>query len=336
MLNSKNECFIIAEAGVNHNGSIELAKKLVDAAVEAGADAVKFQTFKAEDLVTKDAEMAEYQEKNTGKGTSQLEMLKELELSDRHFEELKSYCDGKGILFLSTPHTAEAVDVLDKLVPAFKVASGDITNIPLLKRIAEKGKLVILSTGMSTLDEVKEAIDALRGCEVILLHCTTSYPCPRQDVNLRAMKTLAKETGLKVGYSDHTEGIFVSIAAAVLGAQVVEKHMTLDKSMPGPDHKASLEPGEFKEMVSTIREVRTMLGNADKRPTAAEREILKVARKSIAAARNIGKGQQITALDMAIKRPGTGIAPAAYTKLLGKIAVRNIRKDEIITWEMVK
>lgn len=343
MLNiKKNECFVIAEAGVNHNGSFELAKKLVDAAVDAKADAVKFQTFKAEDLVTESAEMAEYQKKNMGKSLSQLQMLKELELKYEDFESLKEYCDKKGIMFLSAPHTPDAVDFLNALIPTFKIGSGDLTNIPFLKKVAAKGKPIILSTGMSYLDEVKEAIEVLRDCEVIVLHCTTSYPCPREDVNLRAMETLAKETGLGAGYSDHTLGIDVALMAAKHGAIVVEKHFTLDNTMKGPDHKASLNPKELKELITRIREKNypvddeIVLGSPEKKPTAQEIEIAKVARKSIVAARDIKKGQSITIPDITIKRPGTGIPPGAYEKLLGKGAARNISKDEIMSWEMVK
>jgi N,N'-diacetyllegionaminate synthase len=245
-------CFIIAEAGVNHNGDMKLAKELVDAAVLAGVDAVKFQTFKSEDLVTESAQMAEYAKKNTGKEESQLAMLRRLELKNEDFIELKKYCDKKGIMFLSTAHTADAVNVLNPLMPAFKIPSGDATNIPFLAAVAKKKKPMIVSTGMADLKEVALAVATIKkqgNSKIILLHCTTNYPCPLDQVNLRAMLTLGKEFKLPIGYSDHTEGIWVSVMAVVMGATVIEKHFTLDKDMPGPDHKASLDPQELKEMV---------------------------------------------------------------------------------------
>ena len=343
MLNiNDNDCFVIAEAGVNHNGSFELAKKLIDAAVEAGADAVKFQTFKAEELVTEDAEMAGYQKNNTGKKQSQLKMLKELELSYKDFEALKKYCDKKGILFLSSPHTSDAVDFLDKLVPAFKIGSGDITNIPFLKKIAEKGKPVILSTGMSYMHEVKDAISALQGCEIILLHCTSSYPCPREDVNLKAMETLAKETGLQVGYSDHTLGIDVSLMAAKRGAVIIEKHFTIDNSMKGPDHKASLNPKQLKELIVRIKsknypnDEEIVLGSSEKKPTVQEIENAKVARKSVVALRDISKGETLSDINIGIKRPGLGLAPRFYYDIIGKKSTGKIKKDSYVKWNNLR
>lgn len=340
-------CFIIAEAGVNHNGNINLAKKLIDAAKKAGVDAVKFQTFRAEDLAAKDAKTADYQKKNTGKRESQIEMLRKLELSDHDFEELKRYCDSKGIMFLSTPHTEGAAELLDNMVPVFKVGSGDLTNIPFLERLAKRGKQIILSTGMSTLKEVKEAASAIRryNRKLILLHCTTEYPCPKKDANLKVMDTLRKETGCLVGYSDHTKGIEASVMAAYLGAVVIEKHFTLDRKMKGPDHKASLEPGELKRMVNEIRAIengkkkinvpKRILGNGIKKPTKQELRIMKLVRKSIVSAKNINKGEVITEDMIIIKRPGIGIAPKNIAKVLGRIAKKDIKKDELISFNML-
>jgi len=330
--------FIIAEAGVNHNGDITLAKKLVNVAKEAGADVVKFQTFKAENLVTKDALMASYQSKNTGIKQSQQEMLKKLELNYENFNELKNYCDEKDIIFLSTPHTEDAADYLDDLVPAFKIGSGDLTNLPYLEKIAKKGKPIILGTGMGTIGEVKEAVEIITryNDQLILLHCTTNYPCPKSDVNLLAMKTMQKETGCIVGYSDHTEGVQVPKYAVSLGAQVIEKHFTLDKNMDGPDHKASLDPYELKEMVQKIRSGTSVeipndiLGDGIKKPTKDEIEIAKVARKSIVSKTNIPKGTKITMGIIQIKRPGTGIPPKELKNVLGKIVRKDICEDSVI------
>ena len=249
--------FIIAEAGVNHNGNLNLAKKLVDVARDAGADAVKFQTFKAENVATANAPMAAYQKKNMGKEGSQLDMIRKLELSFQDFAALKGYCDKKGILFLSTPHSFDAVDFLDPLVPAYKIGSGDLTNIPLLEHVSQKNKPIILSTGMANIGEIEEAIKAIRGKgnnQIIVMHCTTSYPCPLKDVNLRAMGAIKKKFNVLVGYSDHTLGIEVPKLASQIGAVAIEKHFTIDKNLPGPDHKASLDPTELKEMVRAIKE----------------------------------------------------------------------------------
>lgn len=325
--------FIIAEAGVNHNGKLTLAKKLVDAAKAAGADAVKFQTFEAEDVVTKNAPMAEYQERNVGKKETQQEMLKKLELKYEDFEVLKKYCDEKGIIFLSTPHS-DVIDFLNHLVPAYKIGSGDLTNIPFLEKVARKCKLMILGTGMATLKEVKEALKAIYaqgGRQVVMLHCTTSYPCPIEDVNLRALQTMQKKLDCLVGYSDHTLGITVPIMAATLGAVVIEKHFTLDRTLPGPDHKASLEPHELKEMVEAIRAVEKALGSARKKPTNDEERTKKITRKSIVAKVNIPKGTVITKNMLAFKRPGTGIAPKNIHMFIGKKAKKNIKKDTFLT-----
>jgi N-acetylneuraminate synthase/N,N'-diacetyllegionaminate synthase len=328
-------CFIIAEAGVNHNGSIELAKKLIDAAKDAGADAVKFQTFKAENIVVKNAEKAEYQKETTGEG-SQYDMIKKLELTEEDFEELANYAKKKDILFLSSPFDKESVDLLYGLdVPVFKVGSGEITNFPLLKHIAKKEKPIILSTGISTLGEVEEALNVIRseGVEdVILLHCVSNYPARIEDVNLRAMGTLKQAFKIPVGFSDHTLGITVPIAAVALGACVIEKHFTLDRSLPGPDHKASLEPDELREMVKSIRDVGKALGDGIKRPTINEEEIKKVARRSIVAKADIPEGTIITENMLDIKRPGTGIPPSKLNKVLRKKTIKNIKKDEILKW----
>ena len=348
-------CFIIAEAGVNHNGDFELAKKLVDAAKKAGADAVKFQTFKAENIVTPKAEQAKYQTKNIGKKESQYAMLKKLELSYSDFEKLKEYCDKAGIIFLSTPHSfKEDIDFVARICPAIKIASGDLTNLPILEYAAKKNLPIILSTGMANLKEVKEAVETILPInkELILLHCTTNYPTKVSEVNLLAMKTMEKEFGLPIGYSDHTEGIKISLAAVALGACVIEKHFTLDKNMPGPDHKASLETGELKEMAEGIRNIEKRLsagenpetiikqldvseamGDGIKKPNPSEIEVAKVARKSIIAAKNIEKGAEIKEDMLQIKRPGTGIKPKFINKITGKKTRKEIKKDELIQFE---
>jgi len=348
-------CFIIAEAGVNHNGSFELAKKLIDAAKEAGADAVKFQTFKAEKIVTPEAEQAEYQTKNIGKKESQYAMLKRLELPYSDFKRLKEYCDRKGIIFLATPHSGkEDVDLIAKLCPAIKVSSPDVTNLPTLEYVAGKNLPIILSTGASTSEEVRGAVKTILPInkELILLHCTTNYPAKINEVNLRAMETMEKEFGLLIGYSDHTEGIKISLAAVVLGACIIEKHFTLDTNMPGPDHKASLEPEELKMMVEGIRkiekklvsgenpdiilgelDIKEALGNGIKNPNISEIEVAKVVRKSIVAAKDIKKGLTITENMLDIKRTGTGISPKYFNQVVGKKTKEGIKKDELINWE---
>ena len=331
-------CFIIAEAGVNHNGDVNLAKKLTDVAKDAGADAVKFQTFKAEKVVTQKAEKAEYQK--TAKEESQYDMIKKLELTEENFRELADYAKKKCIIFLSSPFDKESVDLLDKMnVPAFKVASGEITNFPLLRYIAKKEKPVILSTGMATLGEVEEALNVIRseGVEdVILLHCVSNYPARIEDVNLRVMETLRQSFKVPVGFSDHTLGITASIAAVALGACVIEKHFTLDRNLPGPDHKASLEPDELKEMVKTIRDVERVLGDGIKRPAKDEEGIKKVAMRSIVAKVDIPKGTIIAEDMLDVKRPGTGIEPKYIDMIVGKKAKENIRKDELVTREIIE
>jgi len=338
LIGEEEPCFIIAEAGVNHNGSVELAKKLIDAAKDAGADAVKFQTFKAESVVVKDAQKAEYQKETTGEG-SQYEMIKKLELAEEDFRELADYAEKKDIMFLSSPFDKESVDLLYELdVPAFKVGSGEITNFPLLRYIAKKRKPIILSTGMSTLGEIEEALDVIRseGVEdIILLHCVSNYPARIEDVNLRAMGTLKQAFKLPVGFSDHTLGITAPIAAVALGACVIEKHFTLDRNLPGPDHKASLEPDELKEMVKAIREVEKALGNGIKKPTKEEEKIKKVARRSIVAKVDISKGAIITEDMLDVKRPGTGIEPKYLKFIIGRKAKEDIKKDDVIRFEMI-
>lgn len=339
-ISDEHPCFIIAEAGVNHNGDITLAKHLIDAAVYAGANAVKFQTFKADAVVCSTAEKAEYQKHTTVAEESQYDMIKRLELSDDEFRELYSYCQSKGIIFLSTPFDEKSVDLLDEIgVPAFKVPSGEITNLPLLKKIAGKGKPIILSTGMGNLGEVEEAVTCLQangGQEIILLHCTTSYPAPIHSVNLRAMGTLRCAFKLPVGYSDHTEGIIIPVAAVAMGASVIEKHFTLDRTLPGPDHQASLEPDELGTMVKAIRDVESAYGDGVKQPSQNEDNIRVVVRKSVVAKIDIKAGDIIQKSDVTIKRPGTGIEPKYLDCITGKRARTGILKDQVITWDMIK
>lgn len=339
-------CFVIAEAGVNHNGSLEIAKKLVDVAKEAGADAVKFQTFKTENLVTDNVELAPYQKKNLSKSVNQLQMLKELELDYKKFKEIKEYCDKKEIMFLSTPHTDDAIDFLDKLVPLFKLSSGELTNLPFLEKVAKKSKPLILSTGAGTLEEVKEAIDIIKktnkDTDLILLHCTISYPCERQDVNLKSMETIRNEFNVLVGYSDHTLGIEVPLMAVKMGAVVIEKHFTIDKNMEGPDHKCSLNPKELKEMIEKIKKKEILdfddvvIGSDEKKPTKKELELIKIVRKSIVAKQDIPKGTIISEDMLAVKRPGTGLAPKYLTAIIGKTTKKDLQKNELITEKVIK
>ncbi|WP_349947375.1 N-acetylneuraminate synthase [Lacrimispora sp. BS-2] len=324
---------IIAEAGVNHNGDLNIAKQLVDAASVTGADAIKFQTFRAKHLAVPDARKADYQIENTGQTMSQYEMLKSLELSWQEFEELFQYCSFRRIQFLSSPFDEESLLFLDRLgVDLIKIPSGEITNYGYLKRIASLKKPVILSTGMSTEEEVGEALEILEegGEEITLLHCSSSYPALMQDVNLNAMDTLRRKFHKQVGYSDHTPGIEVAIAAAALGACVIEKHMTLDKTMPGPDHRASLEPDEFQQMVDSIRNIELALGDGLKKPTQAELKNRDYVRKYLVASREIKKGEVFTLQNLCTKRCGYGISPMRIHSLLGKTAQRNYQKDERI------
>ena len=329
-------CLIIAEAGVNHNGDFVLAKNLIDAAHEAGADAVKFQAFRAEEVATALANKALYQKETTGADESQLDMLKRLELTGNEFAELAEYSRGKGLMFLATPFDRQSVDLLDKLaVPAFKIASGEITNFPLLRHIARKKKPVILSTGMATLDEIGESLKIIRNEgqeEIILLHCVSCYPAQIADMNLTAMQTLKLTFGLPVGLSDHTIGVTIPAAAAALGACVIEKHFTLDKNLSGPDHRASLEPDELRQMVQAIRDVEKALGNGVVKPTPEEEANRKAARRSIVARVDIPRGTVIAEDMLEVKRPGDGIEPGNLHKIIGKKANINIRPNELITF----
>lgn len=356
----REKTYIIAEAGVNHNGSIELAKKLIDVAAEAGADAVKFQTFSADELVCLEAPKADYQKNTTDAAESQWQMLKKLELKHKDHQVLASYCSEKGIAFLSTPFDFVSFDYLVENfdMPYIKVSSGDLTNAPFLLKIAQSGKKIILSTGMATLGEIETALGVLAfGYEnsleppseetfhkayiseegqkilkekVILLHCTTEYPAPLEDVNLKAMTTIKKAFSLAVGYSDHTEGIAIPIAAVAYGAKVIEKHFTLDRTLPGPDHRASLDPDELKQMVQAIHQVEQAMGMGIKRPSSIELKNRSIARKSLVTKNAIKAGELFSKDNIAIKRPGTGISPIKYWQILGKQAKKNYIKDELI------
>lgn len=326
--------YIIAEAGVNHNGDINLAKKLIDKAVEAKVDAVKFQTFISKNVISKNAKKAEYQIKNTEKEEeTQLEMVKKLELSFKDFEELKKYCDNKGIEFLSTPFDFESIEFLKNLgMKTWKIPSGEITNLPYLRKISKIADTIILSTGMSNLEEIKAALKILNfdKNKITILHCNTEYPTPMQDVNLKAMYLLEKELETEIGYSDHTLGIEVPIAAVAMGAKVIEKHFTLDKTMEGPDHKASLEPEELKEMVKNIRNIELALGIEKKEASPSEIKNKEIARKSIVAKINIKKGEIFSEENLTVKRPGNGISPMKWDEIIGKKAIRDFEEDELI------
>ena len=330
----KKHVFIIAEAGVNHNGDLNLARELIDAASKAGADAVKFQTFKAEDLVSKGVPKAEYQKQTSGTNETQFAMLKRLEIDDQAHRQLQSYCEERGIIFLSTPFDLASVDFLDELgLSTFKVPSGEITNLPYLRRIGALNQRVFLSTGMSDLGDVQAAVHILVSAgtkrdKITVLHANTQYPTPVEDVNLQAMLTLGRELGLAYGYSDHTLGIEVPIAATALGASVIEKHFTLDRNMSGPDQKASLEPNELEAMVRSIRNIEQALGDGVKAVTASERENLAVARKSIVAACAISEGEFFTEENIVSKRPGTGVSPMCWDDVIGQKAQRDYREDE--------
>ncbi|MDD5005755.1 MAG: N-acetylneuraminate synthase [Candidatus Omnitrophica bacterium] len=339
--------FIIAEAGVNHNGKKSCALELIDAAYKAGADAIKFQTFKAGNLASRLTKKARYQLSSSRVKEGQLEMLRRLQLSYESFISLKQYCDRKGILFLSTPFDYESVDFLEKIVPAYKIGSGDLNNLPFLKYIAQRNKPVLLSTGMATLKEVKEAVKIIidnQGClkkttmfkPLTLMHCTTSYPCPYKEANLLAIQTLKKEFCLPVGYSDHTIGVEASVAAVALGATIIEKHFTLDKNMPGPDHKASSEPEELGRLVKAIRNIEIGLGDGIKKPQHCEMENIKVVRKSLIVARDLKAGEKICREMIEIKRPGYGTSPKDYNKIIGLELIRDKNKDEVFTWDDFK
>ena len=327
---------IIAEAGVNHNGDYEKAKQLALKAKEAGADYVKFQTGIPENVISRYADMAEYQKVNVGHTESQLDMVRKIMLDRNAFAPLKQYCNEIGIKFISTPFDLVSIDVLRPLKMDFwKIPSGEITNFPYLKKIAQLGEPVIMSTGMSEMDEIEKAIEVLcsNGLtkdQITLLHCNTEYPTPMQDVNLRAMEQMRERFGVKVGYSDHTKGIEVPIAAVAMGADVVEKHFTLDKSLPGPDHKASLEPNELKAMVDAIRNIEQALGDGEKHVSNSERRNIAIARKSIIAARNIKQGEVLTEENLTTKRPGNGVSPMRWNEVIGTCAIRDFKEDELI------
>ncbi len=329
---------IIAEAGVNHNGSVEMAKQLIDKAAESGADIIKFQTFKSEKLVSRFARQAEYQKKNIGKDSddSQLNMLKKLELSEQAHAELVSYCEQKGIKFFSTAFDLESISYLHTLhLGLWKIPSGEITNYPYIKKVAQYGEPVILSTGMCEITDISAAMDVLltngvKREQITILHCNTEYPTPYQDVNLRAMQEIKDKFNVKVGYSDHTNGIEVPIAAVALGATVIEKHFTLDRSLPGPDHKASLEPDDLKAMVSAIRHVENALGDGHKKISESEKKNIAIARKSIVAACPISKGDLLTEQNLTVKRPGTGISPMNWESVIGTKAVKDFQEEDLI------
>jgi N-acetylneuraminate synthase len=329
--------FVIAEAGVNHNGKLELARRLVDAAAEAGADAVKFQTFKAEKVVAPQAPKANYQKEAADPGESQLEMVRRLELSPDAFREIKEYCDRKGMLFMSSPFDDDSVDLLDQLdVSVFKIPSGEVVNHPFLERIARKGRPLIMSTGMCCLSEVDEAVRVIRQAgneQLILLHCVSSYPASPADANLRVMHTMQAAFGVPVGYSDHTLGIEVALAAVAMGACVIEKHFTLDRTLPGPDHRASLEPEELAALVKSIRNVEAALGHGRKEPAASEAETAAVARRSLVAASDIDPGTVLAEWHIAVKRPGTGLPPSMRKYLMGRRARVMIHEGTLLAFE---
>ncbi len=326
--------FIIAEAGVNHNGSLEIAKRLIDCAVDAGVDCVKFQTFIPKNLVSKFAEKAQYQKVNTNNEENQLAMLEKLTLKLDDYIELNDYCQKKDILFLSTPFDLDSIDFLVELgMETWKIPSGEITNLPYLVKVAKLNKPVILSTGMCTLDDIENALNILKENgvkDITVLHCTTEYPTPFSDVNLKAMETIKNKFNVKVGYSDHTKGIEIPIAAVALGATVIEKHFTLDKNMDGPDHKASLEPHELKAMVDAIRNIEVALGTGIKEPAQSEIKNMNIARKSIIAKCDIKAGEVFTEDNLTVKRPGDGISPMKWYDVLGKVAIRDFVEDELI------
>jgi len=331
-----NKVFIIAEAGVNHNGSIDLAKKLIDVASESGADAVKFQTFKAQNLVSKSAQKADYQKQTTDQAESQFDMIKKLELDIDTHKELISYCKTKNIMFLSTPFDHDSIELLNNLgLKIFKIPSGEITNLPYLRHIGKLDKKVILSTGMANIGEIEDALDVLISVgtkkeNITVLHANTMYPTPMEDVNLRAMITIGNTFDIAFGYSDHTLGIEVDIAAVALGACCIEKHFTLDKMMEGPDHKASLEPEELKAMVEAIRNIELALGSSIKKPSKSEMPNIQIARKSIVAKLDIKKGEIFTEENITIKRPGNGINPIRWDDIVGSIATKDYKEDELI------
>ena len=328
--------FIIAEAGVNHNGSINIAKELIDVAVESGANAVKFQTFKAENLIAQNTQKADYQKQTTDASESQFDMIKKLELDTETHKELIAYCQAKDIMFLSTPFDHESIDLLSDLgLQIFKIPSGEITNLPYLRHVGSLGKQVVLSTGMSNLEEIGDALNILINAgtskdNITVLHANTMYPTPMEDVNLNAMLAIQKEFNVAIGYSDHTLGVEVDIAAVAMGASCIEKHFTLDKTMDGPDHKASLDLEELKEMVGAIRNIEKALGSSEKKPSPSEIVNLDVARKSIVASQSIKKGDKLSSKNITTKRPGTGISPMKWDEIIATYAKKDYQVDDAI------
>lgn len=349
-----NKVFITAEAGVNHNGDMKKAIDMIAAAKEANVNAIKFQTFKSDELVSKFAQKAKYQVQNTKESGSQIAMLRNLELSYQNFIELKKECKNKNIVFVSTPFDKPSVDFLDELnIPFFKISSGDLTNMPFLKYISKKGRPIILSTGMASMDEVKESVLTIRkfwsktqnklclkepfcGENLILLHCTTSYPTKIEECNLNVIKTLKREFHLPIGYSDHTIGFNASIIAVSFGAVVIEKHFTLDKRLKGPDHSASLDVKELKQFVSILKDAQIMLGDGIKKPTNSEKENMAAARKSLVITKDMSKGEVINEDDIAVKRPAGGIEPKYYNQVVGATLKRDVEQDEILFWNCIK
>ena len=331
-----NKVFIIAEAGVNHNGSVDLAKQLIDIASNSGADAVKFQTFKAEKLVSKNAQKAQYQKQTTSSSESQFDMIKKLELNVETHKELINYCQEKNIIFLSTPFDNDSIDLLCSLgLDILKIPSGEITNLPYLRYIGSLNKKIVLSTGMSNLQEVGDALTILINAgtfkkNITVMHANTMYPTPMDDVNLNAMLTMQKEFDVAVGFSDHTLGIEADIAAVAIGASIIEKHFTLDKSMDGPDHNASIEPGELKSMVSAIRNIEKAMGDYEKKSSPSESINIDVVRKSIVANKIIKKGDKLSESNITTKRPGNGISPMEWDKVIGTLATKNYKMDDLI------
>jgi N-acetylneuraminate synthase len=340
VVGSHHPCFLIAEAGVNHNGDIELAKQMIKVAAKAGANAVKFQTFNAERLVTRDAPKAAYQKNTTIEVESQFEMLKRLELSSEEFRKLLKYCKDQGILFMSTPFDEESADFLAQLgMEVFKIPSGEITNLPFLYYVACLRKPMIISTGMATLGEVEAAVSTIENAgneEFALMHCVSNYPADPRDANLRIMKTIERSFGVPVGFSDHTPGIEVSLAAAAIGASIIEKHFTLNRKLPGPDHQASLEPDELDSLVRGIRTVESALGTGRKRPVDSEKDTAQVVRRSIVAIRDLVAGTKLTEELIALRRPGTGLPPAAKDAVIGRRVKVNISSGTLLQWEMLE
>lgn len=339
LIGDDEPCLIIAEAGVNHNGRLSSALRLCDAAKKAGAQAIKFQTFIAEDLVTPGARKAAYQRRHTPGANRQLEMLKALELKTKDYQILKTHCEDQGILFLSTPFEDKSLDFLESLrLPAYKISSTDLTNTPFIGNVARKGKPILLSTGMSYFEEVAEAVRILRyylDDRFVLLHCTSNYPTREADVNLRAMITLRDAFGCLVGYSDHTAGLEAAPLAVAMGAKVIEKHLTLDRTQPGPDHRASILPAELTQLVQAIRQVELFRGSKEKKPCASEMAMRRAAQKSIVAAEDILRGTRLTRSHLTFKRPASGLSPNHLVELIGSIASRDIRKDEPLSAAMI-